>query len=292
MQAMMTEASQRAVCHRRHAIDQQLCRIILLCLDRTQDQELTMTQDLIARTMGVRRESITLATQKLQAAGLIACSRGSITVLNRVGIELLTCECYKIVKTSLTGCFLKKLLHELRSSNFGFFYRASMTEDIRGFRLELTALQQEVSGLKQSYKDLHLNYADTLVALKGLTLHASEAARRAVKSAENAAKASTYCASAAKEAAQASVVTAAEMAADAANASAAAAMEAAAAAAAAAAATALAVAHHAEDASAQASAAAASATQLATEAAAHAVAMSNAAAQYARAARDKQNPSP
>lgn len=109
MQAMMTEASQRAVCHRRHAIDQQLCRIILLCLDRTQDQELTMTQDLIARTMGVRRESITLATQKLQAAGLIACSRGSITVLNRVGIELLTCECYKIVKNEFDRLLPKEV---------------------------------------------------------------------------------------------------------------------------------------------------------------------------------------
>lgn len=98
MQAMMTEASQRAVCHRRHSIDQQLCRIILLCLDRTQASELTLTQELIARTMGVRREAITLAAQKLQAAGLIRYTRGCITVLDRTGIELHACECYKIVK--------------------------------------------------------------------------------------------------------------------------------------------------------------------------------------------------
>lgn len=98
MQAMMTEASQRAVCHRRHSIDQQLCRIILLCLDRTLASQLTLTQELIARTMGVRREAITVAAQKLQVAGLIRYARGSITVLDRTGIESLACECYKIVK--------------------------------------------------------------------------------------------------------------------------------------------------------------------------------------------------
>ena len=98
MQAMMTKASQRAVCHRRHSIDQQLSRIILLCLDRTQASQLTLTQELIARTMGVRREAITVAAQKLQAAGMIRYARGSIRVLDRSGIELLACECYKIVK--------------------------------------------------------------------------------------------------------------------------------------------------------------------------------------------------
>lgn len=98
MQAMMTEASQRAVCHRRHSIEQQLCRIILLCLDRTQANRLVLTQDLIARTMGVRREAITMAAQRLQAAGWIRCGRGSITVLDRAGLESHACECYKIVK--------------------------------------------------------------------------------------------------------------------------------------------------------------------------------------------------
>lgn len=98
MQAMMTEASQRAVCHRRHAIDQQLCRIILLCLDRTRHHELKLTHDLIARTMGVRREAISMAAHKLQNAGLINSTRGHITVMDRAGIESLACECYKIVK--------------------------------------------------------------------------------------------------------------------------------------------------------------------------------------------------
>ena len=88
----------RQVCHRRHAIDQQLCRIILLCLDRTQARELTLTQELIARTMGVRREAVTLAAQKLQEAGLISYSRGTIEVLDRTGLEAQACECYKIVK--------------------------------------------------------------------------------------------------------------------------------------------------------------------------------------------------
>jgi len=95
---MMTEASQRAVCHRRHSIEQQLCRIILLCLDRTHNSELFLTQELIGRTMGLRREAITLAAQKLQAAGLIHSVRGCIQVLDRAGIESTACECYKIVK--------------------------------------------------------------------------------------------------------------------------------------------------------------------------------------------------
>lgn len=98
MQAMMTEASQRAVCHRRHTIEQHLCRIILLCLDRTRTNELTLTQDLIARTMGLRREAVTLAAQKLQAAGLIQYVRGCIKILDREGVESHACECYKIVK--------------------------------------------------------------------------------------------------------------------------------------------------------------------------------------------------
>lgn len=98
-QAMMTEASQRAVCHRRHSIDQQLCRIILLCLDRTKDSQLALTQELIARTMGLRREAVTLAAQKLQASGLIQYKRGLIVVTDRAAIERQACECYKIVKS-------------------------------------------------------------------------------------------------------------------------------------------------------------------------------------------------
>ena len=98
MQAMMTEASQRAACLRRHAIDQQLCRIILLCLDRTQASELRLTQELIARIFWVRREAVALASNKLQASCLFRYARGSITVLDRTGLEAQACECYKIVK--------------------------------------------------------------------------------------------------------------------------------------------------------------------------------------------------
>lgn len=108
MQAMMTEASQRVVCHRRHLIDQQLCRIILLCLDRTQDNQLRLTQELIARTMGVRREAIAVAAKQLQTAGLISYMRGCIRVLDRVGIELLACECYEIVKIEFDRLLLHK----------------------------------------------------------------------------------------------------------------------------------------------------------------------------------------
>ncbi len=93
----MTDAAQKVVCIRRHSIEQQLCRTLLACLDRMDQERLVLTQELIARTMGVRREAVTLAAQKLQAAGLIAYARGHITVVRRAGIEALSCECYRIV---------------------------------------------------------------------------------------------------------------------------------------------------------------------------------------------------
>ena len=96
MQALMTDAAQKVVCIRRHSIEQQLCRTLLACLDRKDQEPLVLTQELIARTMGVRREAVTLAAQKLQAAGLIAYARGHITVIDRTGIEAQSCECYKI----------------------------------------------------------------------------------------------------------------------------------------------------------------------------------------------------
>ncbi len=102
MQALMTDAAQKVVCIRRHSIEQQLCRTLLACLDRKDQAQLVLTQDLIARTMGVRREAVTLAAQKLQAAGLIAYARGHITVLRRAGIEALSCECYKIVSQAFS----------------------------------------------------------------------------------------------------------------------------------------------------------------------------------------------
>jgi CRP-like cAMP-binding protein len=87
-----------AVCNRYHSVDQQLCRWLLLSLDRLPNNELKMTQELIANMLGVRREGVTEAAGKLQAAGLIHYQRGKITVLDRPKLELRVCECYAVVK--------------------------------------------------------------------------------------------------------------------------------------------------------------------------------------------------
>jgi len=97
-QALMTQISQTAVCNRHHSIEQQLCRWLLLTLDRLPSQELTITQELIAGMLGVRREGITEAAGNLQRAGLISYRRGHITVLDRSELESHTCECYQVVK--------------------------------------------------------------------------------------------------------------------------------------------------------------------------------------------------
>ena len=97
-QALITQMSQTAVCNRHHALDQQLCRWLLLSLDRLQGVDLIMTQELIANMLGVRREGVTEAALKLQHLGLIRYSRGHITVLDRPGLERRTCECYAVVK--------------------------------------------------------------------------------------------------------------------------------------------------------------------------------------------------
>jgi CRP-like cAMP-binding protein len=97
-QALITQMAQTAVCNRHHSLDQQLCRWLLLSLDRLQGCELRMTQELIANMLGVRREGVTEAALKLQAAGLIRYARGHITVLDRAGLEQRTCECYRVVK--------------------------------------------------------------------------------------------------------------------------------------------------------------------------------------------------
>jgi CRP-like cAMP-binding protein len=97
-QALMTQISQTAVCNRHHSIEQQLCRWLLLTIDRLPSQELTMTQELIASLLGVRREGITEAAGNLQRAGLISYRRGHITVLDRSGLEARVCECYHVVK--------------------------------------------------------------------------------------------------------------------------------------------------------------------------------------------------
>jgi CRP-like cAMP-binding protein len=97
-QALITQMAQTAVCNRHHALDQQLCRWLLLSLDRLRTNELVMTQELIANMLGVRREGVTEAAGRLDKAGLIRYQRGRITVLDRPGLEQRTCECYAVVK--------------------------------------------------------------------------------------------------------------------------------------------------------------------------------------------------
>jgi len=97
VQALITQMAQTAVCNRHHRLDQQLCRALLLSLDRLRGSELVMTQELLANMLGVRRESVTEAALKLQAAGLIRYVRGHISVLDRAGLEQRTCECYAVV---------------------------------------------------------------------------------------------------------------------------------------------------------------------------------------------------
>ncbi len=97
-QALITQMAQTAVCNRHHSVDQQLCRWLLLSLDRLGSSELTMTQELIANMLGVRREGVTEAAGKLQRSGLISYSRGHIRVLDRPGLERASCECYGVVK--------------------------------------------------------------------------------------------------------------------------------------------------------------------------------------------------
>jgi CRP-like cAMP-binding protein len=97
-QALITQMAQTAVCNRHHAVDQQLCRWLLLSLDRLPSNELMMTQELIANMLGVRRGGVTEAAGKLQAAGLIHYHRGKITVLDRLKLEQRVCECYSVVR--------------------------------------------------------------------------------------------------------------------------------------------------------------------------------------------------
>jgi CRP-like cAMP-binding protein len=108
-QALITQMSQTAVCNRHHSLDQQLCRWLLLSLDRLQGNELVMTQELIANMLGVRREGVTEAALKLQHAGLISYARGHIVVLDRPGLEKRTCECYAVVKKEYDRLLPEKL---------------------------------------------------------------------------------------------------------------------------------------------------------------------------------------
>ena len=110
-QALITQMSQTAVCNRHHSLDQQLCRWLLLSLDRLTRNELVMTQELIANMLGVRREGVTQAALSLQKAGLISYARGRIKVLDRKGLEERTCECYAVVKDEYDR-LLPKIDHE------------------------------------------------------------------------------------------------------------------------------------------------------------------------------------
>lgn len=100
-QALLTQITQTAACNGHHLLEQQLCRLLLLCVDRLVSNELTMTQDLIACMLGVRRDGVAQAAGKLQKAGLIDYRRGRITVLDRPNLEARACECYAVVKREL-----------------------------------------------------------------------------------------------------------------------------------------------------------------------------------------------
>lgn len=119
-QALMTQISQTAVCNRHHSVEQQLCRWLLLTLNRLSSNELTMTQELIANMLGVRREGVTAAAGKLQDYGFIRCRRGHITVLTRAGLESAACECYAVVKNECDRLLSDMLPHQSRRAQVGF----------------------------------------------------------------------------------------------------------------------------------------------------------------------------
>jgi CRP-like cAMP-binding protein len=110
-QSLLTQMAQTAVCNRHHSVDQQLCRWLLLSLDRRTSNELAVTQELIANLLGVRREGVTAAAGKLQKAGVISYVRGRITVLDRPQLEQLSCECYAIVKKETDRVLRSGTLH-------------------------------------------------------------------------------------------------------------------------------------------------------------------------------------
>ena len=108
-QALIVQMTQTAVCNRHHTLDQQFCRWLLLSLDRLQSHELVVTQELIAKMLGVRREGVTGAALKVQKAGLIKYARGHINILDRLGLEGRTCECYQVVKKEYERLLPNKL---------------------------------------------------------------------------------------------------------------------------------------------------------------------------------------
>jgi CRP-like cAMP-binding protein len=115
-QALITQMAQTAVCNRHHSVDQQLCRWLLLSLDRLDSNKLNMTQELIANMLGVRREGVTDAAGKLQKLGVIQYARGRITVLDRPQLEQLCCECYQVVKTETDRLMPERAVSRLDAS--------------------------------------------------------------------------------------------------------------------------------------------------------------------------------
>lgn len=111
-QALITQTTQTAACNRHHSIEQQLCRWLLLTLDRSPSNELIITHEMVSSILGVRREGITEAAGKLQRAGFIRYRRGHITVLERSGLEIHACECYPVVKQELTRLLSDVRLHQ------------------------------------------------------------------------------------------------------------------------------------------------------------------------------------
>jgi len=120
-QALITQMAQTAVCNRHHTLDQQLCRWLLLSMDRLPGNELKMTQELIANMLGVRREGVTVAAGDLQAAGLIHYSRGHIIILDRAGLEQRVCECYAVVKKEFDRLLPYRLPPSQKHGNHSVF---------------------------------------------------------------------------------------------------------------------------------------------------------------------------
>jgi len=106
VQSLIGQMCQTAACNRHHSVSQQLCRLLLMLNDRVEGDEMNITQELLARTLGVRREGVTEAALSLQKKGLIRYSRGHITLIDRSGIEDLSCECYAVVKKSVCSCLI------------------------------------------------------------------------------------------------------------------------------------------------------------------------------------------
>ncbi|QAU35496.1 Crp/Fnr family transcriptional regulator [Janthinobacterium sp. 17J80-10] len=119
-QALMTQMSQTAVCNRHHSVEQQLCRWLLLTIDRIPATELTITQELIANMLGVRREGVTEAAGKLQNCGYIRYRRGHITVANRAGLEKNVCECYAVVKKEFARLLSDTRQRQIQPPGAGF----------------------------------------------------------------------------------------------------------------------------------------------------------------------------